>query len=153
LRTSSNLRMEKGKTALGESPLQVRMTALREQSPLRVRIQFPSGSQSSQATAHRGYRGAGTNLLCEAVSLARSLWLQSGTVKDLVTGAGSNSPSGVLTRFAEFPASGDCSLPSDVRQPAVALPGNALAHGDLERTRKSWTAWRSGMDSNWQFRS
>src|SRR5258705_13832153 len=41
LRTSSNLRIGKGRTALGESPLQVRMTALREQSPLRVRIQFP----------------------------------------------------------------------------------------------------------------
>jgi len=41
LRTSSNLRIGKGRTALGESPLQVRMTALRKQSPLRVRIQFP----------------------------------------------------------------------------------------------------------------
>src|ERR1700751_2214310 len=41
LRTPSNLRIGKGRTALGESPLQVRMTALREQSPLRVRIQFP----------------------------------------------------------------------------------------------------------------
>src|SRR6266446_1918077 len=41
LRTASNLRIGKGRPALGESPLQVGMTLLREQSPLRVRIQFP----------------------------------------------------------------------------------------------------------------